>query len=250
MTKAELEKEAEEYALANRSMCVEGDNADLLKEVFLDVAEPREKQIQIDAEQIRALQKQNGELTDELKTLRESVKDYGAKCYENGLRNGKRKLEQQIEKMKQELEQAKKVKVVEHFEAYGQCRDSRRIAELEAKLKHAEENCINKTCVVFKDKEDCVAKLLELEKENAELKSDNDARKFAMAMSEKVEKQLREENANDEGYARTLQTIQLSKAKDLLNEFMRISKASDEDFEHDYSELIGEAEQFISEVEK
>ncbi len=45
-----------------------------------------------------------------------------------------------------------------------------RIAELEEKLKHAEENCINKTCVVFKDKEDCVAKLLELEKENAELK--------------------------------------------------------------------------------
>ena len=28
---------------------------------------------------------------------------------------------------------------------------------------------------------------------NAELKADNDARKFAMAMSEKVEKQLREE---------------------------------------------------------
>ena len=33
----------------------------------------------------------------------------------------------------------------------------------------------------------------ELEKENAELKADNDARKFAMAMSEKVEKQLREQ---------------------------------------------------------
>ena len=32
-----------------------------------------------------------------------------------------------------------------------------------------------------------------LEKENAELKADNDARKFAMAMSEKVEKQLREQ---------------------------------------------------------
>ena len=40
-----FEKEAEEYALANRSMCVEGDNADLLKDVFLDVAEPREKRI-------------------------------------------------------------------------------------------------------------------------------------------------------------------------------------------------------------
>ena len=35
----------------------------------------------------------------------------------------------------------------------------------------------------------------EYRKENAELKADNDARKFAMAMSEKVEKQLREENA-------------------------------------------------------
>ena len=47
-----------------------------------------------------------------------------------------------------------------------------KIKELEEKLKHAEENCINKTCVVLKDKEDCVAKLLELEKENAELKAD------------------------------------------------------------------------------
>lgn len=60
----------------------------------------KEMQIQIDAEQIRTLQKQNGELTDELKTLRESVKNYGAGCYENGLRNGKRKLEAQIEKMR------------------------------------------------------------------------------------------------------------------------------------------------------
>jgi hypothetical protein len=32
---------------------------------------------------------------------------------------------------------------------------------------------------------------------------------------------------------------------------MRISKASDEDFEHDYSDLIAEAENFLnSEVEK
>lgn len=37
--------------------------------------------------------------------------------------------------------------------------------------------------------------IVKLEKENAELKADNDARKFAMTMSEKVEKQLREENA-------------------------------------------------------
>lgn len=37
--------------------------------------------------------------------------------------------------------------------------------------------------------------------------------------------------------------------KKLLNEFMRISKAGDEDFEHEYSELIAEAEQFLKEVE-
>ena len=40
-----------------------------------------------------------------------------------------------------------------------------------------------------------IKRIADLEKENAELKEDNDARKFAMAMSEKVEKQLREENA-------------------------------------------------------
>jgi hypothetical protein len=44
------------------------------------------------------------------------------------------------------------------------------------------------------------------------------------------------------------QKKQLTKAKELLNEFMRIGKASDEDFEHDYSELIGETEQFLEKV--
>ena len=49
---------------------------------------------------IKELQKENTELTDELKALRESVKNYGAGCYENGLRNGKRKLEEQLTKAK------------------------------------------------------------------------------------------------------------------------------------------------------
>lgn len=39
--------------------------------------------------------------------------------------------EKRIAELEKELEQAKKVQVVEHFEAYGQCRDSRRIASLE-----------------------------------------------------------------------------------------------------------------------
>lgn len=41
---------------------------------------------------------------------------------------------QATKELQEELEQAKKVKVVEHFEAYGQCRDSRRIANLEAQI--------------------------------------------------------------------------------------------------------------------
>jgi chemotaxis regulatin CheY-phosphate phosphatase CheZ len=63
-------------------------------------------QQKIDAEQIRALQKQNGELTDELKALRESIKDYGAGCYENGLRNGRRATEKDIERQGELLEKA------------------------------------------------------------------------------------------------------------------------------------------------
>ncbi len=45
----------------------------------------------------------------------------------------------------------------------------------------------------------------------AELKSDNDARKFAMAMSEKVEKQLREENAELRAIAENQQSSNMSR---------------------------------------
>ena len=85
MIKEELEKEAE-----ISSNTILGYESSYYVSGYIDGAEPREKQIQIDAEQILALQKQNGELTDELKALRESVKNYGAECYENGLRNGRR----------------------------------------------------------------------------------------------------------------------------------------------------------------
>ena len=98
--------------------------------------------------------------------------------------------------------------------------------------------------------------IAELEKENAELKADNDARKFAMAMSEKVENQLREENAKlkkewqeqvqkatDEGYARTLQTIQLSKAKELLKRVQGYTENLDDEADKLYDEI----EQFLKE---
>ena len=98
----------------------------------------------------------------------------------------------------------------------------------------------------------------ELVKENAELKADNDARKFAMAMSEKVEKQLREENsklkdewqeqvqkATDEGYARTLQTMQLTKAKKIIKALLRLW--NDVMTEETVKALVTEAEQFLKE---
>lgn len=56
-----------------------------------------------------------------------------------------RVLQKQNVELKEELEQVEKVKVVEHFEAYGQCRDSRRIAQLEAQIEKMKvcQNCNN-----------------------------------------------------------------------------------------------------------
>ena len=54
-------------------------NVQSLVNLILSFTEPREKQIQIDAEQIRALQKQNGELTDkekELEAQNEKIENY------------------------------------------------------------------------------------------------------------------------------------------------------------------------------
>ena len=95
MNKEELEKEAYEYF---KSIC--GDyNEEYertgkrhywvgfdIKNAYLAGAEPREKQIQIDAEQIRALQKQNGELTDRVKELEAQIEKM--KCCENCSKNG------------------------------------------------------------------------------------------------------------------------------------------------------------------
>ena len=70
MTKEELKKEAEEYALNQW----EGNLPwSVIQKAYYDGALPREKQIQIDAEQIRALQKQNGELTDKVKELEAQI---------------------------------------------------------------------------------------------------------------------------------------------------------------------------------
>ena len=74
------------------------DVKDFLYGLYFDSAEPREKQIEIDAKQIRALQKQNGELTDKVKELEEKLAnaDYQLEGRDNEIRE----LEAQIEKMK------------------------------------------------------------------------------------------------------------------------------------------------------
>ena len=77
MTEEELEKEASVYANAIERKA----SKEIVQIAYIDAAEPREKQIQIDAEQIRALQKQNGELTDKVKELEAQIEKM--KCCEN-----------------------------------------------------------------------------------------------------------------------------------------------------------------------
>ena len=117
-----------------------------------------------------------------------------------------------IDDLKKAFEAGQKGKVVEHFEAYGQCRDSRRIATLE--------------------------------KENAELKEE--LKKWKDEWQEQVQK------ATDEGYVRTLQTVQLTKAKEIIKKLC----TKQDDYCIDCTcykfleNMRAEAEQFISEVEK
>lgn len=200
-----------------------------LREIIEDAVKFYEKQQKIDALHIMELQKQNGELTDKVK------------------------------KLKEELEQAKKVKVVEHFEAYGQCRDSRRIAELEAQIE-GKENEFQYFSNSFK------IKITKLEKENAELKDVIEGYKkiakwcdncdeIAELKSEnqkwKDEWQEQVQKATDEGYARTLQTIQLTKAKDHIKKLLDCLKQDTNDPQTNYyvCQYMDKAEQFISEVE-
>ena len=73
MTKEELKKEAIQYAVDYPTNYGKGYKHKDLRIAYLAGAEPREKQIQIDAEQIRALQKQDGELTDKVKELEAQI---------------------------------------------------------------------------------------------------------------------------------------------------------------------------------
>lgn len=102
MTKEELEKEAEEWAKdhhyyngTTKGYVAERDN---VINSYLACAEPREKQI-------RALQKQNGELTDKVKELEEKLKKETAQRIYNfnksiEWKERHRELEAQLNKLK------------------------------------------------------------------------------------------------------------------------------------------------------
>ena len=162
MTKEELNKEATEYALKW------GDKTDgtyaCCRDGYLAGAEPREKRIaELDCQKnrnkscyscINATERcfrneigcpcqkykfwkeENTELKLKLEALDPTLED----CTES-LTDARIK----IKELKKELEQAKKVQVVEHFEAYGQCRDSRRIVSLEKE--NAELKCFIKDLI-------------------------------------------------------------------------------------------------------
>lgn len=107
------------------------------------------------------------------------------------------------------------------------------IAELEEKLEQTEKD--------LADYQFNYPTIKELKKENAELKSEN--QKWKDEWQEQVQK------ANDEGYARTLQTIQLNKAKKILQKVVTDFHNMDCVSVH-IDKTIAEAEQFLSEVEK
>lgn len=119
MSKEELKQKAEEYALEKCKecyMCNSEENGERgycpklesRKEGYIAGAEPREKQIKIDAEQIIALQKQNGELTDRVRELEKKLEKETAQRIYNfnksiEWKEKHRELEAQIEKMKSAL---------------------------------------------------------------------------------------------------------------------------------------------------
>ena len=113
---------------------------------------------------------------------------------------------------------------------------------------------------VDKFKADCIELCNLKDMRIAELKADNDARKFAMAMSEKVETQLREENAElkddnkvmADNYSKMEQKFydNLTKAKEIIKYLLGFIKQ--EGYRTRWDINIVQAEQFIknSEVEK
>jgi hypothetical protein len=112
-------------------------------------------------------------------------------------------------------------------------------------------------------------KIEDLEKENANVKEALEGYKKIAKWCDKCDKiaELKSENqkwkdewqeqvqkATDEGYARTLQTMQLNKAKEIIKEYIELKykpcAVGNSVNMLLYDNICAEAEQFLSEVEK
>ncbi len=122
----------------------------------------------------------------------------------------------------------------------------KRIAELEQQMKRLEEENNELKEVHESDKRSLrliAEKGAELEKENTKLKEEN--KKWKDEWQEQVQK------ANDESYARTLQTIQLNKAKEIIKKlYSHVFQGMGFMELNDYNVQKAEAEQFLKECEK
>jgi len=107
-------------------------------------------------------------------------------------------------------------------------------------------------------------KIATLEKENAELKEALEGYKKIAKWCDKCDKiaELKSENqkwkdewqeqvqkATDEGYARTLQTIQLTKAKEIINEFVKWANWQGNSKCPSFKSIQDKAEQFLKDCE-
>ena len=87
--------------------------------------------------------------------------------------------------------------------------------------------------------QDAYKKGLQANREKQKKKDEEELKKWKDEWQEQVQK------ATDEGYARTLQTMQLTKAKEIIKKLISLNRK-----EWIYSDVREEAKQFISEVEK
>ena len=138
---------------------------------------------------------------------------------------------ERIEELEQELEQAKKVQVVEHFEAYGQCRDSRRIAVLEKE--NAELNKL-RCC------ENC--KNVNLQLHWRESKKCDEMRQCVCGTCGNLK--------HWEYLGKTVgitETQQLTKAREIIRTFLNMPMPNNEEVFADVGMFLTKAEQFLKE---
>lgn len=143
-----------------------------------------------------------------------------------------------LHKLEKELEEEKKLnaEIKARFVKCNTCTD-----EMKSKcLMFSENLCEGERCEELVDLMGLISKS-ELEKENASLKKE--LNEWKSEWQEQVQK------ATDEEYARTLQTIQLSKAKDLLKWFVWYFREGSPNLVP-YKHKVEEAEQFLKDLEK